>query len=494
VIPNEPPKHERGTEVLFLLVPIACLLAACAAYTPFENAPPSAERPWKGPGLERVSSALGVAKRAEEPERVSIDAQKTYELTELIDIAQRTNPETRVAWEHARQAAIAAGLAEGTYYPHLAATATAAIASVPLPIPQTVTPGGVFRANTHFFIPALNLEWLLLDFGRRRAAVDAAQALIVEANAGFNAKHQQVVFNVTRDFYALTAARGKLNADRAALDSARTLQESVTARKNRGLATQPEVLQADEEAARATYELEDAMADEHNARMTLLESVGITPYTPIEIVDASQRPLPPELTESVDEAVDRALTQRPDLIALLAGVQAKEAAVREAHAHYWPRLAARSDVGGNIGELSVENSPYQGVSDLQYSAGFRFDWDLFEGFERRNKLKLAQSQQKEAEDELKHAKEKAVRQVWSAYNDSKVALAKQRAAAALLAASEKAWAATFESYKHGLATFPDVRESQRSLARARALEQAARAEAWTRAAAFAVSTGDLAQP
>jgi outer membrane protein len=491
---SERSRHERGPQVLFLLAPIACLLAACAAYTPFENAPPSAEGPWKGPGLERMSDALRVAKHTEEKERVSIDAQKTYELSELIDIAQRTNPETRIAWEHARQAAIAAGLAEGTYYPRLAAVATAAIASVPLPIPQTVVPGGVFRADTHFFIPALNLEWLLLDFGRRRAAVDAAQALIVEVNAGFNAKHQQIVFNVTRDFYALTAARGKVNADRAALGSARTLNESVTARKKRGLATQPEVLQAEEEAARATYELEDATATEHNARMTLLESVGIAPYTPIKIVDVSQQPLPPDLTESVDEAIDRALGQRPDLIALLAGVQAKEAAVREARAQYWPRLAVRSDVGGNIGELSVENSPYQGVSDLLYSAGLRFEWDLFEGFERRNKLKLAESLQKEAEDELEHAKEKAVRQVWAAYDDAKVALAKQRAAAALLAASEKAWAATFESYEHGLATFPDVRESQRGLARARALEQAARAEAWTRAAAFAVSTGDLAKP
>ncbi len=455
VIRSERPRDERGTELPFLLAPIACLLlAACAAYAPLANAPPSADRPWKGPGLESASGVLRVANQAERRERVSIDSQKTYELTELIDIAQRTNPETRVAWERARQAAIAAGLAEGTYYPRLAAAATAAIASVPLPIPETVVPGGVFRADTHFVIPALNLEWLLLDFGRRRAAVDAAQALIVEANAGFNAKHQQVVFNVTRDFYALTAARGKLNADRAALDSARSLQESVTARKSRGLATQPEVLQAEEEAARATYELEDAMATEHDTRMTLLESVGIAPYTPIEIVDASQRPLPPELTETVDEAIDRALTQRPDLIALLAGVQAQEAAVREARAQYWPRLAVRSEVGGNIGELSVENSPYQGVSDLQYGAGLRFELDLFEGFERRNKLKLAESRQKEAEDELEHAKEKAVRQVWTAYDDAKVALSKQRAAAALLAASEKAWAATFESYRHGLATFP----------------------------------------
>jgi len=71
---------------------------------------------------------------------------------------------------------------------------------------------------------------------------------------------------------------------------------------------------------------------------------------------------------------------------------------------------------------------------------------------------------------------------------------KQKAAASLLVSSEKSWDATFDSYKHGLATFPDIRDAQRNLARARTLDQAARAEAMTRATAFAFSTGDLARP
>lgn len=57
---------------------------------------------------------------------------------------------------------------------------------------------------------------------------------------------------------------------------------------------------------------------------------------------------------------------------------------------------------------------------------------MFDGFERRNKVSLAESREKEAEDELEHAKDKAVREVWKAYNDTKVVLAKQRAAASLL--------------------------------------------------------------
>jgi len=482
--------HVRDLLLAFLM-PLA---GACAALRPFDNAPPSSARPWKAPDLSAYSAALSRREQAREPGSVSIDAGKTYGLGELIDIAQRTNPETRVAWERARQAAIAIGLAEGTYYPALTAAATGAVAHVPIPIPTTVVPGGVFTADTHFVIPALSLEWLLLDFGRRGAAVDAARALAMEAIAGFNAKHQQIVFAVTRDFHALTAVRGKVAADLAAVAAARSLDEAATARKQNGLATLPEVLQAREESARATYELQDALAAEHDARMALLESIGIRPGTPIEIADVSQDPLPPALDQSVDEAIDRALGQRPDLIAGLAAVRAGEAEVRRARADYWPKLAARTAVAGNIGELKVENSAYQGVHELQYDAGFRLEWTLFDGFERRNKVRLAESTQRQATAELEHATDKAVREVWKSYNDTKVALAKHDAAAALLAASEKAWDATLESYRNGLSTFPDIREAERNLARARTADTAARAEVRTRAAALAFSTGDLARP
>src|SRR2546427_3377818 len=216
-----------------LLMP---LLSACAALQPFDNAPPAPARPWKAPELSAYSAALSRPEKAREPGSVSIDPGKTYGLGELIDIAQRTNPETHVAWERARQAAIGIGLAEGTYYPALAAAATGAVAHVPIPIPTTVTPGGVFTADTHFVIPTLSLEWLSLDFGRRRALVDAARALTMEATAGFNAKHQQIVFGVTREFHALTAVRGKGAAARASPPAAHSLEDAATARKQDGLA------------------------------------------------------------------------------------------------------------------------------------------------------------------------------------------------------------------------------------------------------------------
>jgi hypothetical protein len=47
--------------------------------------------------------------------------------------------------------------------------------------------------------------------------------------------------------------------------------------------------------------------------------------------------------------------------------------------------------------------------------------------------------QRGTEGDLDHAKDKAVREVWKAYDDTKVALVKHLAAVALLAASDKVW-------------------------------------------------------
>jgi outer membrane protein TolC len=472
------------------------LCAGCAAWNPMRNTPPSPTRPWAPPGLHSDSADL-VRREREGVAEVSIDPEKTYELPELIDIAQRTNPETRVAWEKARQAAITVGLAEGTYYPLLAASATGGAAHLALPFPPNLIPGGLpngfLTADTQFVLPIVSLEWLVLDFGRRSAAVDAAKALKLEATVGFNAKHQQIVFAVTRAFYGLTAVRGRVAAARAALESAKTLDRAAEARLEHGEGTLPDALQAREETARAQYDVDDAMAAEIDARMVLAESMGVLPTTPIRVIDISQEPLPPEVEETVDAAVDRALAQRPDLLAQLATLRAKEAEVRGARAEFYPKVGIRGATGRNIGRINFEGGPYGSVDAQQWDAGLRFEWALFEGFERRNRLRLAESAQRVATDELTLARDKAVREVWKAYNETKVALARQQAGAALLTASEKSWTATLSAYEHGLATYPDVRDAERNLAHARTVDTDARALVFTTATALAYSTGDLAK-
>src|SRR5262249_39521422 len=87
---------------------------------------------WQSPALHDSTRVL---KSTEAP---LIDPSKRYELPELIDLAQRVNPETRVAWESARRAALAVGLVESEYFPLLAISALGGYQSVGVPIPQNI--------------------------------------------------------------------------------------------------------------------------------------------------------------------------------------------------------------------------------------------------------------------------------------------------------------------------------------------------------------------
>ena len=65
---------------------------------------------------------------------------------ELIDLAMRQNPETRIAWEGARQAAIGVGLVESEYFPVITLAALGGYQSRFIPAPK-VAPSGLFRTN-----------------------------------------------------------------------------------------------------------------------------------------------------------------------------------------------------------------------------------------------------------------------------------------------------------------------------------------------------------
>ena len=144
---------------------------------------PSASTTWRPPDLHDYVRVL----KSTEVSR--IDATRRYELPELIDLAQRVNPETRVAWEEARRAALAVGLVESEYFPLLAVSVLGGYRSVGVAIPRTLVSDGFFRFELAQAVPMLNLRWLLLDFGRRGNAHDAAK----ESNCDRNGKPQHLV-------------------------------------------------------------------------------------------------------------------------------------------------------------------------------------------------------------------------------------------------------------------------------------------------------------
>ena len=452
---------------------------------------PGPSTPWRAPDLRGYTSVL----KAAEPS--SIDLQKRYDLVELIDLAQRLNPETRVAWEAARQAAIGVGLVESAYFPVLTLTALGGYQSEPFPSPKEVAPSGYFRVNVLQVFPTLHLRWLLLDFGRRGNALDAAQERLLAANLGFNRKHQEIVVRVQRAFFGLTGLRAKIAVAQSAVEAARAVRESAEAQLRQGLATLPQVALARQQEAQAAFDLEDVLAAERDAQVALAESIGIPPTLQVQVADFSALPLPAALEDSVEKVIDQALDRRPDLIAKVAVLRAKEAEVRRARAAHWPTLSLVSNVNTLAARVSVtggqQPTGWFGAVEPGYGAGLAFEWPLFEGGATERRVELAEAERRSAEAEVTAARDRATRDVWKAYTDVRLAIRKLDVAAALVEASQQAYDAMLASYQRGLETLLNLLAARRELSRARFVAVDTRLQLLTASVALAFSTGESPQ-
>jgi outer membrane protein len=462
-------------------------LAGCAELpvstrTPYVAAPRSSSSPW----------ALPAGVTADRPRTPAsggapIDPNTLYGLADLIDFAHRTNPETRRAWEEARAAAAQAARAEAAYYPTLFALAAGGTSRT-----SHVSPGGTFTDEGPGVSPQLQMNWILLDFGRRRAGVDRGGQDLLRANFAFNRKLQEIAFVVSRGYFGLDASRARVVAARASLESATAVEEAVDARRQQGLATRPDLLLARQERARAAFEVEDALGAVSDAQAGLADGLGIPPTALMRVADLSTVPLPTELAASVEHVIDRALARRPDLASRLAALRAREAEERRARAEFWPRLSLSSSVGRAVQRYRA-GPPFDTFTrnETEYGAFLNFEWKLFDGFERDNALREATSLRGVAEADLAALELRAIREVWKAYADVKTALRKHEFALAFLTASQEAYESTLESYRSaGLATVLDVLAAQRDLARARTTEIQSRAELLTTSAALTFAAGD----
>src|SRR5712671_288519 len=298
------------------------LLLAIAVANARNDPPPSSDRTWSPPNLPNYERELAEYhfNEAQGSSHVSINPRKIYGLAELIDIAERNNPDTRVAWERARQAAAAVGLSESAYYPFLVASAAAGYDRAFIPFPTLaldpihpalsnvrITGGGSLVTEAQVYRGELSAKWLLLDFGERSAVVAAAREQLMMANVGFNATHQKIVFQVTDRFYQLGTAHQKVLVSQSALEAAQTVEEAVQAHVDNGLATKPELLQAQQQTAQTEFDVEATVGVESDARVALVESIGILPTVALKVADLGQGPPLAEADRSVNELIKQAL-------------------------------------------------------------------------------------------------------------------------------------------------------------------------------------------
>jgi outer membrane protein len=439
-----------------------------------------------------------------------VDPAHPYSLAELIDIAEMNNPQTHIAWERAKQAADRLGIARSAYYPVLSGIAAFGDQRIINPFPIPLAPRGYTMVEIPAVVPEVALDYLLFDFGKREAKVDQATAEKLAAAAGFIRANQTVAFRVASAYYKLQTAQERLAAARDTLKTAQTTQDAAEARLSNGRATKPDVLNARAVTAQATFDMESADGDEKIARVALTEAIGAEPSPNIQIDSHSansnsadsqaddsrareqdKTPLPQLLTMTIDALIDRATTDRPDLIAQAQEIRAADQEIRAAKSEYLPSVK----LSGNGAFTSVWPTTDYGqlgpASQATWAVQLGVEWRLFDGGARKNQLAIAQSKSREARDELREKQDQATREVWTAYIGFRTAMRKEQAARALLDSANESYSASLEAYKYGVENIIDVVNAEKQLAQARLSSVGARSELFLEAVDLEFSTGNL---
>jgi outer membrane protein len=340
----------------------------------------------------------------------------------------------------------------------------------------------------------LTLKWLLFDFGERAASVRAAREELLIANLAFNATHQKLVFEVSRNYYIYNNQRDAVRVAQSALDTASTAHDAVAARFKNGLATQPELLQAEQQLAQSRFDLERALGSRTDSLVDLLISIGLSPSVQIQIADDFTGSVPTGIETPLSDLVQHALVKRPDMVAAVANIRAKEARISEIKASYFPKISALGSVGYNQERLSLSHSNTFDAGAPTFGAGLAVEFPVFDGFLRQHLLFAAESALGEAKSQLQQSSDQAEREVWQAYTDLHTAISSESAAEALVKASQNAYSAVLSSYKVGLSTYTELVTSETRLTNARNAHFQSRSAIHIAATALAFALGDLAQP
>jgi outer membrane protein TolC len=418
---------------------------------------------------------------------LNLDPAKIYSLSELVSIAEFNNPQTRIAWENARSRAADLGIAQSALYPTLAAAALAGSSR------EDIFLGPNFQRQTvGTYSPVLLLDYVIFDFGLRSEEISISRNDLLASNFQFNDVHRTIIFQVMDAYYRLLDSKGRVDAAEANLKNAETVRQASEARLQNGLATLPDVLEARSATAQADYDLQAAIGTVEIAHGDLATALGVPPTTRFQVESIQSIKMPDRIAEALETSIDKALSQRPDLLQQVAELRAANSEIKAARKIYLPTLS----IDGRAGEARSYGAAIglHGVyspTEETWDAKLSLHWTLFDGLARENCLAKAHADEKRAAAGVESVRDQVENQVWAAYSTARTALRQQKAAAALLEAATASYGAALESYNLGVRSQIDVVSAQHTLADARTADVSARTQLLTGLSALAYQTGDL---
>jgi len=379
-------------------------------------------------------------------------------LAEILDVALRNNPSTKLTWAKARAAAAIYGKSQSPNFPTLSGNFTYERSKTTYP-PEFGTPRFVQFLSD--WGPELTLTYTLLDFGQTRATTESARQALLYADFTHNRQIQTILQQVTTDYYNYLSQQELLNAQEADLYTAQTTFQAVQDELCAGTKDRSDLLQAQTQLLQTQIQLVNQKQTLINARAVLLTDMGVSSNQSIKIEQLPAVPPIEEMLQTADQLLTIALRKRSDLVASEARVRSEEAAVDAAWRQFWPTVTYNltafqefSNPGGNL--------------NTNFTSTISLNFPIFSGFSTLNGLKQARAKKTAAEAELRQNQLTVIQDVVTTHASVKTAFDALQFSDSLLETAERQYDVILHRYKAGVATILELVSAQSTLANARA--------------------------
>jgi outer membrane protein len=246
----------------------------------------------------------------------------------------------------------------------------------------------------------------LVDLGLRSAKVEASKSSVALKEDGKRAIRSALVFQVKQAFYTVMLLERSVLVQDQQIASLNEHLKITRQRVESGSATDFDALSTSVRVAQAENVRIDLERSLNDQRIVLRKLLGLPWSAPALVRGTLYAPLP---DRPLDSLLERAMTDRPDLIAARHAVASSQAEELVARRGDDPVLRLHAAYGLNNGY-----EPNIDVVRGNWAAGVQLEVPVFDGMRTEGKVEEAMAMERSAEEhlrDLKRSAESEVRQV-----------------------------------------------------------------------------------
>lgn len=340
----------------------------------------------------------------------SLNLEQTLGLLQAVEKAVCFNPDTNGAWVQAKINAAQLGVAKSSYYPQISSSANFDWGKDDYQVKDRQDLS--YDTNTRRYGLTIQANWLLYDFGARKAQVNEAEKLLAMSLAQNNQTLQDVILKTVIAYYQITQYELKSENLEHLVSLAQENFKIAHARYKAGVGIKSDELQMSANLAKAQSDLTKLKGELKVAKGNLATLMGEPAYQDFKIDNTLKVPALLNL-KSIHTLIEQSSQINPKFKAARLAVEAAQAKVKSTQFSHYPAVTFISNFNDakQLGE-----SPFANDSQ-RIQAGVQISLPLFDGYNNKYQVKAAQENLKLRQIAEEQLKLQNNADIWKSYNE-----------------------------------------------------------------------------